>query len=294
MRLRQWIWAWFGRECISSVSPSFFEANKSTEISSYSTNANVIPLIGFSLLDILLRPSLYSRVLSEIEPVFDYTFESPPPQTGAPNLPSIDMPKLPTLPLLQSIYSEELRLRAAVMVQRTAMVDNFTLSDGEWKLPKGNMILGSSWHEMRDREIWNDCAGEYSVDEFWSDRFLLYPNDLTSGPRRPKAGSVSSSKSKSSKPYLESRDRGAPRFSTEPVQGSFIPYGGGSKICPGRFYAKQEALGSLAMILKAFEFELKNTADLPKPNMEFFGFGVVQPVGKFPARVRRRKFWLEN
>jgi len=292
--LRQWIWAWFGRECISSVSPSFFEANKSTEISSYSTNANVIPLIGFSLLDILLRPSLYSRVLSEIEPVFDYTFESPPPQTGAPNLPSIDMPKLPTLPLLQSIYSEELRLRAAVMVQRTAMVDNFTLSDGEWKLPKGNMILGSSWHEMRDREIWNDCAGEYSVDEFWSDRFLLYPNDLTSGPRRPKAGSVSSSKSKSSKPYLESRDRGAPRFSTEPVQGSFIPYGGGSKICPGRFYAKQEALGSLAMILKAFEFELKNTADLPKPNMEFFGFGVVQPVGKFPARVRRRKFWLEN
>lgn len=135
MQLRRWIWGWFGRECIYSVSSPFIKVHKSTEISSSSTNANVIPLIGFSLLDILLRPLLYSRVLSEIEPVFDYAFESPP-QTGSPRLPLINMPKLLTLPLLQSIYSEELRLRAAVMVQRTAMVDNFTLGDGEWKLQK--------------------------------------------------------------------------------------------------------------------------------------------------------------
>jgi cytochrome P450 len=73
------------------------------------------------------------------------------------------------------------------------------------------------------------------------------------------------------------------------VTGSFIPFGGGQNICPGRFYAKQEALGAMAMFLTMFDIELKEKDKLPLPNMMFFPFGVIPPKGKFPARMRRRK-----
>ena len=37
--------------------------------------------------------------------------------------------------------------------------------------------------------------------------------------------------------------------------GDFCPYGGGSVICPGRFFAKHEILAAVAMVVTAFDLE---------------------------------------
>jgi cytochrome P450 len=223
------------------------------------------------MLDILCHPDVEARVRNEIASTDD------PCQSGL----TVDMPKLLANPLLQSIYNEELRLRNAVMIQRTTLAD--TVMIGDYRFPKGDMIIASSWHEARDRNIWNEGTESdfHPVEDFWADRFIVYPNNPSSGPSKAAA-------LKKARPTNKSADD-KPQFSAEPVAGSFIPYGGGQKICPGRFYAKQEAIGSVALFLKAYDIELDRGAGLPQPDMEFFPFGVVQPTKAFKARIRRRR-----
>jgi cytochrome P450 len=144
------------------------------------------------------------------------------------------------------------------------------------------MIVASSWHEGRDKNIWNQGPNnEHSVEEFWAERFLVYPNDPTTGPRKP----GTETKRTATKTASENNE---PKFTADSVLGSFIPYGGGAKVCPGRFYAKHEALIGLALFIMMFDIELLGDKEI-KPNMNYFPFGVVPPLGRFPARIRRRK-----
>ncbi|XMA15626.1 hypothetical protein WAI453_008417 [Rhynchosporium graminicola] len=240
----------------------------------WGANANIVPIIGWSIIDTLVRPELLIQARKEIASLSSSSGK------GAEDL---NMPKLLASPLLQSIYSEELRLRNGVMIQRVPLVDNFKV--GDWKLPKGDMIIASSWHEQRDKAVWNEgpVNGEFhSVEDFWAERFLVYPNDPNSGPAKP-------GRDTKPKPKLAVKDSdNVPKYTTDFVTGSYIPYGGGQKICPGRFYAKQEAIGAMSLILSMFDIELKNN-DLPQPDMDYFPYGVVPPLGPFPARMRRRK-----
>ncbi|KAH7419535.1 cytochrome P450 [Cadophora sp. MPI-SDFR-AT-0126] len=241
----------------------------------WGANANIVPMIGWSMIDTLIRPELLAQVREEISSIAGSSAK------GADI--GVHMPKLLANPLLQSIYSEELRLRNGVIIQRVPVVDRFKI--GNWLFPKGDMIVASSWHEQRDRSVWNEgpVKGEmHSVEDFWAERFLVYPNDPNSGPAKP--GRDTKTKAKVAAKDEDNR----PKFTTDSVTGSYIPYGGGTKICPGRFYAKQEAIGSMAMFLTMFDIELEKQ-DLPQPNMEYFPFGVVPPLGTFPARMRRRK-----
>lgn len=181
--------------------------------------------MGWELIDALLRPDLLERVQAEIKSCSD------PMKRG---IAALDIPKLLANPLLQSIYSEELRLRNGIIIQRVPIIDNFKI--GPWKLPKGQMITASTWHEHRDRKVWNEgpVKGEiHSVEDFWADRFLIDPKDLSTGPRRPDSDMTQKS--------IESDEKisgDKPVFTTTTVNGSFIPYGGGEHLCPGRFYAK--------------------------------------------------------
>ena len=198
------------------------------------------------------------------------------------------MPTLLASPLLQSLYSEELRLRSATSLSRAPI--NPTLKIGNYIFPKDKVILVSAWHEGRDRSVWNEgpVNGEvHPVDDFWAERFIVYPNNPSSGPRKPSAASSSTKEVK-----MEGEKSDKPYYTTKPVEGSYIPYGGGLKICKGRFYAKQEALGSLALFLMMFDVEFVNGGEdgVPKPNMHYFPFGVVPPLGAVPARMRRRKW----
>ena len=246
-------------------------------------NANIVPIIAWSLLDILLRPTLLNQVMTQINNATD---------SGSALPQGLQMPDLLANPLLQSIYAEELRLRFAFLVTRTPLTDNFQI--GGWRFPKGDMILASTWHAHRDNTVWNEgpVRGEsHPVDHFWAERFLVYPDDPASGPRKSSSGTVV--KPKVSRPGDRTAEVGSnePKFTTESVAGSWFPYGGGAKLCPGRFYAKQEAIGGVAMFLSMFEIELKQDklAGFPQPDMSAYPFGVLAPKGRFPARMRKRK-----
>jgi hypothetical protein len=249
----------------------------------WGANANLVPCVGWEIIDIFLRPDLLARVRTEMSKI------APDPSVAA----GLDMPKLLANPLLQSIYCEELRLRGSVMVQRAPVISNFKI--GPFKFPENEMILASSYHEHRDPTVWNTKSNLYPVDIFWSDRFLLYPNDPTSGPRIPKSpNSLSTSSSTTStsipKPnFTPSQTAGSePKFTAEPVNGSFIPYGGGQKVCPGRFYSKSQAIGAMALFVSMFDVEIEKGVE-PAMNMGYFAFGVIPPLGRVPGRVRRRR-----
>ncbi|KFY18446.1 hypothetical protein V493_08610 [Pseudogymnoascus sp. VKM F-4281 (FW-2241)] len=183
----------------------------------WAANANIVPTVGWCLIDILTRPALAAAARAEI------TALSPG---------EVNMQALLTSPLLQSIYAEELRLRNANFIQRTPIVDDFKI--GPWKFPKGNLIIASSWKEARNRETWNQRGRdgeEHDVEEFWAERFLVYKDDPFSGPRLVDAAKV---KSGEEAEKTDGGEAAPPKFAPEKVAGQFIPYGGGENMCPGR------------------------------------------------------------
>ncbi|KFY81326.1 hypothetical protein V500_11534 [Pseudogymnoascus sp. VKM F-4518 (FW-2643)] len=242
----------------------------------WAANANIVPTVGWCLIDILMRPTLAATARAEI---------------AALSPGEINMQALLTSPLLQSIYAEELRLRNAILIQRTPIVDTFKI--GPWKFPKGDMIMASSWQEARNRETWNQRGRngeEHDVEEFWAERFLVYKDDPLSGPRLVDAAKVKSGEEAEKAERAEGGEAAPPKFAPEKVAGQFIPYGGGENICPGRFYAKQEAMAGMALFLAKFEIELQlEPGRVLVPNKNQFGFGVMGPVGEIKARMRRRK-----
>lgn len=134
--------------------------------------------------------------------------------------PVINIPLLVTLPLLHSVYLECLRLKNSVQVVR--QLRNDIDVDG-YLLKAGNLIIAPSWLAHRDSSTWSthgwDDGGHFhSPNEFWPERFLH-------------------------------------RTKTTFESGSYFPYGGGTAACPGRYYAKQEILASVALLFVLLDFE---------------------------------------
>lgn len=231
----------------------------------FRANSNIVPTVAWCILDTICRPDLLSKVHAEL-----HSIEKLHPPGSFEQL----MPDFLSNLLFQSIYCEELRLRNSSIIQRSPISSNFKI--GPWKFPRNDMILMSIWFAGRDKSVWNEGVdGEHDVEDFWPERFIVYPNDPHSGPR----------KLETSKHVSETITE--PKLVTDTVNGSFIPYGGGQKICPGRFFAKQEAIGSMAMFLLKFDIELIG-GQSPEPDLSYFALGVLPPKGKYPARLRRR------
>ena len=91
-------------------------------------------------------------------------------------------------------------------------------------------------------------------------------------------------------------ETGKESFSLNGTSGKFFPFGGGRTICPGRVFAKQEAIGALAMILLRFDFEVvgfvdlegKSTQIFPGLGKAFAGSGTLSPGGDIKVRMRAR------
>lgn len=201
--------------------------------------------------------------------------------------PEFDVHKLVGGPLLQSIYAETLRLRVAIMVTRTPEREDFHL--GDWVFPKNKIIALSSRTAAMNPNLWNTGFPEnpHPLDQFWAERFLVYPDDPASGPLR-KQLSVEEVEQRG----FVSVDRSemAPQFTMEGLAGGWIPYGGGQRICPGRHFAKQEIIGTFAMLFTHYDIELLTPKDfVPTPNMRYFPFGGLPPKEKIPFRIRKRQ-----
>lgn len=239
-------------------------------------NANAIPAGMWIILDILLDKDLKDRVMAEMQHSFiDKSL-------------SFDIEKLCSGPLINSIYLETLRLRVASPVGRTPIIPN--LKFGKWQFKQGVGMLSSSWVGGHDPDFWNighvkpGGTEEHPVESFWAERFLVYQNDPTSGPVRPATSADKPTKRSSGD------DRKA-RSTLDGTQGYWYPYGGGTRMCPGRFFAKQELIAAAAVALRAFDIELVDpeAASKVRPNMDYFPFGTIPPKGKVAVRMRRRK-----
>ncbi|CZT21397.1 uncharacterized protein RCC_07260 [Ramularia collo-cygni] len=222
--------------------------------------SNVIPVTGwmlFSVLDPNAAPDVLPRVLAEI---------------NRAKLPdgSLDVTALVSSPLLQSIFIETLRLNSDVLVTRNLTEDILLPLDEDGKrhvaFRKGDNVFAPSWLEHRDPDAtWG--SSKVAPDVFDADRFIV---------KDPKTGEES--------------------FSMARTAGRFFPFGGGKTICPGRNFAKQEAIGGLATVLLRFEFEVKYnvdaekkpTKDFPAFKRAFPGTGALAPGGDMVVKISRR------
>ena len=229
------------------------------------------------VLEVVQRPGLLDRVRAEIAPHMG--------DLSSDGQSQIDIDRLCQEPLVQSIYAEVLRAHNGTVIARVPQIPNFSIAG--WLFPKDDPIIVSSYDTARVPSIWNQGTQDepHPVDEFWPERFIVDPKDPASGPVLPniRARSLENSQADThDKPQQ-------PYFSLDGTTGSWVPYGGGSRMCPGRHFAKKELIVTMAMFLTAFEIELMPRDGWIQDDTRYFMFGVMHPKGPIPARIRRRK-----
>lgn len=180
------------------------------------------------------------------------------------NFATYDVDSLCSIPYLQSLYAETLRLYVANMVLRTPRSRPISL-DG-WRIQQGELVATMSYPMHRDQTRFNTGTIEdpHPLSEFWADRFLTMKG-------------VDSKPTASTQSPLE--------FSLNGTEGAWIPYGGGSNACPGRFFAKQEMLLTAAMLIGNYNIQLNKRAEV---DWRYFGSGVLGVKGKQPFKLQPR------
>lgn len=195
-------------------------------------------------------------------------------------------------PLILSMYAETLRFGVQIHIPRCS--PHRPLTVGNSIIPSNKLILVNTWLAHTDESAWNTRDMRFPLDNFWARRFLVDPKDAQSGPAKPFNGQKYPSSIKSRDIY----------YSTDGLEGAWIPFGGkfiysrqkfattdtskgGHHACPGRLLAKRFMLVSFAMFATMFDIEIlgENPVEFCSPR---FGFGVRKPKNQVPFRIRRR------
>ena len=131
----------------------------------FGLSSNVIPATGWMLMHILNPkgdPSLLGRVMAELKKA-----ERP---DG-----SVDVPILINSPLLQSVWTETLRLSTDMLVTRNLAEDTTLPVDEDRKtfikMKKGDSVFAPCWIGQHDPRTWTDDRAPSEV--FYADRFLV-------------------------------------------------------------------------------------------------------------------------
>lgn len=183
-----------------------------------------------------------------------------------------DIDKLLRLPVLQAVYAETLRLRMHFYIIR--MPDKTDMNIKDWIIPRRKVVVTPTTVAHMDSGTWSTgLNNEHPIDQFWIGRFLEYSSEIDRGNNKPR-DSVSS-----------------PAFSTKGLEGSWIPYGGGPRQCPGRHFAKRQILLTTALMVSLFDCEIFDEGrDVQEDlTVKGFGSGMSHPIGKVPMRIRRRE-----
>ena len=217
--------------------------------------SNAIPATGWMLMHILSPtnpPELLSWVMDEVKSA---------QQADR----SIDVPALVSMPLLNSMFHETLRLYIDLLVVR--QVDANTAL-GAHIVNQDEMVMVPSWLSHRNAEHFA------KPEAFDPARFLV-----------------------------EDPETGKLKFSINGLNGKYFPFGGGHYMCPGRTFAKQEVLGSIAVLLLNLNIEVvefvkrsgsgavgigKDAAGFPKLKEGFSGNVVVGLEGDMRVKIRRK------
>lgn len=236
----------------------------------------------------LEQPDILSQALTEVA---ESQSRITPDMNAAERINS-----LCNIPLLQSMYAETLRLYTSLFSVRSASHASFTFCDFE--IPKDELVAVDSRVAAMDSNVWNtgtptaDADTPHPLNRFWAERFLVFPDDPTSGPLRDDlAANPQVSVPESPAPPHSHHGKAPPRFSMDGLAGAWVPYGGGNRQCPGRNFAKQEIILGFAIVLSTLEIQLSDnqSREHRKPDMKYYALGTLPPKGTVPFRVRRRE-----
>jgi len=128
---------------------------------------------------------------------------------------TIDARTLASLPLLQSLCTEILRLHVSINITREIMAP--IVVQGH-RLETGALLQAPTDIAHLDEDVWS--IEGHPASEFWAARHIKHTEAAA-----------------------------APQFVMAGGPNSFFPYGGGVSMCPGRFFAKQEIAITLAMLV---------------------------------------------
>ncbi|KAI0015380.1 putative cytochrome P450 [Xylariomycetidae sp. FL0641] len=228
----------------------------------FALNSNSIPTTTWMLMEIIKDSKLLAEVRDEVASVV-----TTDPQTGKR---TVDSQKVVTLPLLQSIFTETLRLRINFDITRDVNQD--IELDG-YRIDKGSMLQAPVMVAHYDEAVWGKEG--HPASEFWAHRHIKYVDE--------KKGS----------------NQGRPAiYAMAGRPASFFPFGGGVNICPGRQLAKYEILTTIALIVSQFEIELVGWTKLDgtpsnrvaESDLRYSGAGAMPPDRDMRIRLRRRVY----
>ncbi|KXX77543.1 Cholesterol 7-alpha-monooxygenase, partial [Madurella mycetomatis] len=170
----------------------------------FALNSNVVPSTFWFMFEAIKDVSLCRRMLDEVQACTSS-------ETG-----HIDVIKLGTQPLLQSVYAETLRLRVAPGIVRVPEMDDWNL-DG-YRVKKGHTLIAFSRPAALNEEAWTLAGRKPTrpLEEFQAERFLVEkktsPHE-SDGNTRNKAG--------------QARKELELEFSLNGLAGCWLPYGDG-------------------------------------------------------------------
>jgi hypothetical protein len=259
------------------------------------SNANVLPMAFWNLIHIYNDRELLS--CAEVE-YRGCIVASPSSPTTAPasseqsdstsaemaqdssgELPlCFDIKPLLLSPLLQSVYAEALRMRVIMFHNRSPALRDYKF--GPFTLRKGGLVILPTVVASHDSGLWGSsrtACGTRPLDQFWAERFLV--------PEKDQGSEASEARNSNSTKAADGLSKKM-TFSTQGLEGAWIPYGGGSFTCPGRHLAKQEIMGTAAVFAGYFDMEVLN--GVPCMDNRFFGMGTQPPGEPVPVRIRRK------
>ncbi|KAM7203381.1 putative cytochrome P450 E-class, group IV [Naviculisporaceae sp. PSN 640] len=232
----------------------------------FGSNANSIPICVWMLMYTIRDPVLFASIREEVESVLIID-----PSSGNKTL---DLQKMLALPLLQSVYIECLRMHMSINVTREVVEP--TMFEG-YLIEKGAIIQGPAEIIHYEEENWGKEG--HPASEFWAERHVKYVDsdeaDATTGEKKK-----------------------VRQFAMSGRAAEFIPYGGGVSMCPGRFFAKQEMLMTVALMVSRFDIEFLewthledgSHSDRPAQNHAAFIGGAAVPPDR-DMKVRWKRLW---
>ncbi|KAK4157553.1 cytochrome P450 [Chaetomidium leptoderma] len=188
----------------------------------FGLHANAITISTWIVMELVKDPDLFRAVKDEVSRAESNTRNDSTART-------FDHRKLTSLPLLQSVYTEVMRLRVGVLITRTS-TEPVTVA--EYTLPKGSIFQAPTEAGHLDEAVWS--TAEHPASDFWA-----YRQVTEKETRDETTGQISKE--------LE--------FSFGRRSGSWFPFGGGLNMCPGRNFAKPEVFLAVATVISNFEIE---------------------------------------
>ncbi|XP_059980469.1 prostacyclin synthase isoform X3 [Lagenorhynchus albirostris] len=218
----------------------------------WATQGNMGPAAFWVLLFLLRTPEALAAVRGELEPML-LQVEQPISQMTA-----LPQKVLDSMPVLDSVLSESLRLTAAPFITREVVVDMaLPMADGrEFTLRCGDrLLLFPFLSPQKDPEIYTD------PEVFKYNRFL-----------NPDGSEK--------KDFYKDGKR---------LKNYSMPWGAGHNQCLGRGYAISSIKQFVFLVLARFDLELISPdVEMPLFDLSRYGFGLMQPEHDVPVRYRIR------